>query len=197
MYGVKLRLLRQEMSEAKYRAQREELRKRARSGEKPVPGLSEIEVEGSFIFDPMDAESVAQEANLVCVCLDAIRTDGEGWCSVSMQWRECLPKGTLECAEPQLVAYLEVWEQADARDEAYMLGGLAVGDRVFPPTVWERRAEAAGRCVRRRTMGQMLSSLLSLSSSSDEDEGSYGEFSLLLLHHGDCCQRYARARGST
>ncbi len=38
--------------------------------------------ESSFVFDPMDAESVAGKAKLVCACLDAIRADGEGWCSV-------------------------------------------------------------------------------------------------------------------
>ncbi len=56
----------------------------------------------------------------VCVCLDTISADGNGWCYVVVPWRECLPKGIVECTEPQVVAYLEAWERVDARDEAYV-----------------------------------------------------------------------------
>ncbi len=72
-----------------------------------------------------------------------------------VQWRKSLLKGILECVEPQVVVYLEAWERADARDEAYVRGGLGADvDLASPPkTVWERRAEAAGRRARRRTMG--------------------------------------------
>jgi hypothetical protein len=101
---------------------------------------------------------------------------------VPVPWRECLPKGILECQEPRVVAYLKAWERADARDEAYVRGGLAVvtvagGD---VKDAWERRAEAAGHRARCRTLGLSLEwlqsesseedSLSSSSSSSDDDE---------------------------
>ena len=114
-----------------------------------------------------DAESVAREAAKVCACLDEIRADGEGWCDVSVPWRECLPRGILECAEPRVVAYLQEWERADARDEAYVREGLAAGDEAFPPTVWERRT-AAATLQRAKRAAAALSS--SSSSSSDEKE---------------------------
>jgi hypothetical protein len=84
---------------------------------------------------------VAGKAAFVCACLDTIRADGDWWCNVAVQWRKCLPKGILDCAEPQVVAYLEALERADARNEAYVRGGLLAA---FSPKsdkeVWEQRA---------------------------------------------------------
>jgi hypothetical protein len=100
---------------------------------------------------------------------------------VPVPWRECLPKGILESEEPRVAEYLKAWERADARDEAYVRGGLV--DVVAPGDVkkeekeaWERRAEAAGHRARCHTLGlssewsQSESSSSSSSSSSDDDD---------------------------
>ncbi len=67
-----------------------------------------------------------------------------------------------------MVEYLRAWKRADARDEAYVRGGLVVvtvaGGDVKEE---ERRAEAAGHRARCRTLG--LSSEWSQSESSEED----------------------------
>ncbi len=70
---------------------------------------------------------------------------------------------------------LRAWERADARDEAYVRGVLAVvtvadGDVKEEKDAWERRAEAAGHRARCRTLG--LSSEWSQSESSEEDSSS-------------------------
>ncbi len=87
-------------------------------------------------------------------------------------WRECLPKGILECQEPRVVAYLKAWERADARDEVYVrcslvVAAAGVGD---VKDAWERRAEAAGRRARCCTLGLT-------SSSEEEDSSSYSDSS--------------------
>jgi hypothetical protein len=79
-----------------------------------------------------------------------------------------------------VVAYLRAWKRADARDEAYVRGGLApssssssssswdgVGD---VKDAWECRAEAAGQRARCRTLGLTSEWLQSESSSDDDDE---------------------------
>ncbi len=79
-----------------------------------------------------------------------------------------------------MVEYLKAWERADARDEAYVRGGLAVVDAAaaagdVKKDAWERRA-AAGHRARCRTLGlssewsQSESSSSSSSSSSSEDD---------------------------
>ncbi len=118
-------------------------------------------------------ESVSAKATFVCACLDTIRAEGEDYCGVPVQWRECLPKGILRCPEPRVVEYLKAWERADARDEAYVRGGLVVvapGDVKEEKEAWERRAKAAGHRARCRTLG--LSSEWSQSESSEEDSSS-------------------------
>ncbi len=131
---------------------------------------SEEDEEGALIFDPLDVASMAAKAAFVCACLDTMRAEGDQRCNVAVPWRECLFKGTriLQCAEPQVVAYLQAWERADARNEAYVRGGLVVA---APPSsdgkeVWEQRAEAAGQRARRRTLG--LTSEWSAEESSEE-----------------------------
>ena len=129
----------------------------------------------ALVFDPLDVASVSAKAKFVCACLDVIRAEAENDLAVPVPWRECLPKGILQCPEPRVVEYLKAWERADARDEAYVRGGLAV-DIVAPAPgdvnkdAWERRAEAAGHRARCRTLG--LSSEWSQSESSEEDSSS-------------------------
>jgi hypothetical protein len=88
----------------------------------------------------------------------------------------CLPKGILQCPEPQVAAYLRAWKRADARDEAYVRGGLAPpsssssGGEENVKDAWERRAEAAGQRARCRALG--LTSEWSQSESSESSESS-------------------------
>jgi hypothetical protein len=129
-------------------------------------------VDDALVFKASDVESVSAKAAFVCACLDVIRAEGEDYCGVPVPWRECLPKGILECQEPRVVEYLKAWERADARDEAYVRGGLVdvapTGD--VNKDAWERRAEAAGHRARCRMLG--LSSEWSQSESSEEDSSS-------------------------
>ncbi len=124
MHGVWAKLLQREMYAAKERAEREERRKRARGGVEKKEKEDKDE-EDALVFNPLDMASVMGKAGFVCACLDTIRADGKDYCGVPVPWRECLPKGILQCPEQQVVAYLKAWERADARDEAYVRCGLA------------------------------------------------------------------------
>ncbi len=174
MHGVWAKLLQREMYAAKERAEREERRKRARGGVETKEKEDKDE-EDALVFDPLDVASVMGKAGFVCACLDTIRADGEDYCGVPVPWGECLPKGILQCPEPQVVAYLKAWERADARDEAYVRCGLAEeapsGEKKME--AWERRAEAAGQRARCRTLG-LTSEESSESSSSSDEEGKEG-----------------------
>ncbi len=171
MHAAWTKLLQREMYVAKERAEREERRKRTRGGiEKKEEDKDE---EDALVFDPLDVASVMAEAGLVCACLDTIRADGEDYCCVPVPWRECLPKGILQCPEPQVVAYLRAWKRANARNEAYVRGGLAEapsGEKKME--AWERRAEAAGQRARCRLLGLTSEWLQSSSASSSESSDS-------------------------
>jgi hypothetical protein len=166
------------MYAAKERAERKERRRKRARGE---DGGSAIEQrkdkeDDALVFDPLDVASVRAtgETAFVCACLDTIRAEAENDLAVPVPWRECLPKGILQCPEPRVVEYLRAWKRADARDKAYVRGGLVVtvaaGDLKEEKDAWERRAEAAGHRARCRTLG--LTSEWSQSESSEEDSSS-------------------------
>jgi hypothetical protein len=194
MHGIWMKLFWQEMYAAKERAEREERRRKRASGEDGgIEQKKEKDEEDALVFDPLDVASVRAKAAFVCACLDMIRAEGGEHLAVPVPWRECLPKGILQC--PQVAEYLRAWKRADARDEAYVRCGLAVaapsvqsasssgGDvkEENVKDVWERRAEAAGQRARCRMLGlssewsqsessEDSSSSSSSSSSSDDDE---------------------------
>ncbi len=71
-------------------------------------------------FDPADAESVRQDPEFMCECLDKICADANAPGGAPVPWRECLPPALLDCAEPPLAAYLKEWWSPDACNEAYV-----------------------------------------------------------------------------
>ena len=86
--------------------------------------------------DFTDRASVAQNAALVCECLDGIR-DYANQTVDPVPWRECLPPAIILRVEDHhedgpLAPYLADWMRADAADEAHVRAALLLAEEASP-----------------------------------------------------------------